>query len=293
VSQMTTAPALDEQDLAAQYGWSMAVLNSDPDLKNLFSKAVAGTWDANKFAAELRNTNWYKNNGEAARQAAILRNADPATWRERVAQQFASITTLGAEMGAVLNDGIVNRIAESALMFGWNQDNIRNALGEYVTSAGGQYHGQAQTYENELRQYASDMGVRVGDDTFGSWINNITRGRSSLDGVKGAIQNMAEGAFPQLAERFKNGETYSTIASAYKQSMASVLEINPAEIDNFDPTVRKALSWTDKEGKPAAKSLWQFENDLRQDSRWNGTQNAQDSLLAAGRQVLTDFGLIS
>jgi hypothetical protein len=40
-----------------------------------------------------------------------------------------------------------------------------------------------------------------------------------------------------------------------------------------------------------AKPLWQFENELRSDPRWKKTQNAQDSLMQVGHQVLADFGL--
>jgi hypothetical protein len=39
--------------------------------------------------------------------------------------------------------------------------------------------------------------------------------------------------------------------------------------------------------------LWQFEQDLRKDPRWNFTKNAQDSLMNTTRKVLQDFGLVS
>jgi len=47
------------------------------------------------------------------------------------------------------------------------------------------------------------------------------------------------------------------------------------------------------EGKPATKPLWQFEQELRKDPRWNYTNNAQQSLMNTARQVLQDFGLVS
>lgn len=81
------------------------------------------------------------------------------------------------------------------------------------------------------------------------------------------------------------------LASPYMQSMGNILEVNPGELDLFNPTIRKALQATDDKGQPTSKPLWQFENELRKDPRWLKTKNAQDSLLSAGHQVLSDFGL--
>jgi hypothetical protein len=39
--------------------------------------------------------------------------------------------------------------------------------------------------------------------------------------------------------------------------------------------------------------LWEFQQQLRQDPRWNYTRNAQDSLMGTARKVLQDFGLVS
>jgi hypothetical protein len=284
-------PELSEAELAARYGWSMAVLNSEPSLKNLFQRAVAETWAPDRFAAELRSTPWYQANGEAMRQSETLRAADPATWEQRVANQVANVTVMGAQMGAYLTDAIVRQIAESSLRYGWNDNNLRNALGSYVGYAGGQLHGQAQQYENELRSYAASMGVRVSDDTITGYVRNAVQGISTIEGAKGAIQNMAESAFPHLAERFNNGETLAQIAEPYKQSMSRLLELNPSQVDLFDPTVRKALAAPDKEGRPTLQTVYDFELGVRNDSRWLKTKNAQDEAMGVVNRVLTDFGI--
>jgi hypothetical protein len=66
--------------------------------------------------------------------------------------------------------------------------------------------------------------------------------------------------------------------------------MNPADIDLFDPDIRKAVSGVSKDGKPTSQSLWQFEQQIRGSSAWLKSQNAQDSTMSVGKKVLTDMG---
>jgi hypothetical protein len=75
--------------------------------------------------------------------------------------------------------------------------------------------------------------------------------------------------------------------------MSNILEIDPNTIGLNDVYVNQALTGLNAEGKPSTKPLWQFEQDLRKDPRWNFTKNAQDSLMNTTRKVLQDFGLVS
>lgn len=287
-------PELNQEELAARYGWSMAVLNSSPELSALFQRAVAETWTPDKFTAELRNTGWFKTYGEAARQATILKNTDPATWNQRIWTQRFTLQQLAVEMGARVSEAATRQMAEDAITYGWSEAQMRHVLSKYVTYSHGQLWGQAQANETELRKYAQSMGVRVSDDTIRSMAARSAGGEANIQTYFGTIQNMAESAFPQFKERFQAGETLDQIADPYKQSMAQLLELSPEAIDNFDPTVRGALSAKDaKTGKPASKTLWEFENDLRRDKRWAKTKNAQDAGMSTVNSLLQSFGLIS
>jgi hypothetical protein len=76
------------------------------------------------------------------------------------------------------------------------------------------------------------------------------------------------------------------------QSMSQILELPAGSINLFDPTIKSALQAKDKAtGANAVKPIWQFENDLRSDSRWKSTQNAQNSMMQVAHQVLSDFGV--
>jgi len=80
------------------------------------------------------------------------------------------------------------------------------------------------------------------------------------------------------------------VAQGYLQSLSTLLEKNPAEVDLYDKRIREALSAKGADGKPTAKPIWQFEQDLRKDPEWMSTQNAQDTFGQATQAILKDFG---
>src|SRR5437867_7698434 len=63
-SSTTASTPLSRGATAEDYGFVEALFDSNPELKKLFNKAVKGGWEAKKFQAELRDTNWWKTHSE-------------------------------------------------------------------------------------------------------------------------------------------------------------------------------------------------------------------------------------
>jgi hypothetical protein len=59
----------------------------------------------------------------------------------------------------------------------------------------------------------------------------------------------------------------------------------------FDPKIRSALAFTLPDGKVGTKSIYDFERELRQDERWQYTNQARQEVSDATLKVLRDFGL--
>jgi hypothetical protein len=55
--------------------------------------------------------------------------------------------------------------------------------------------------------------------------------------------------------------------------------------------LRKALQYT-VDGKPAVMPVWQFEEELRKDPRWQYTNQARSGVFDGIYQVKLDMGLI-
>jgi LysM repeat protein len=289
---VSPTPELDETTLAQQYGFALTVLNSDPELNTLFHEAVAAGYTADAFTAKLRSTSWYKTHSENWRNAAILKASDPASYATGISGMSSKLGMMASEMGANVG-GSFNNLVESAYNYGWDDNQIRQNLASYVKYTDGRMLGQAGQWEQEWRKLAADDGLNLSAAWYERYAKDVAVGHQTSQDVKSAITTMAVSAFPHLGARLTAGDTLATIADPYKQTMASLLEINPNTITMNDPTIRGALASKDAKGQPALRTLFDFENDVRKDTRWNKTKNAQDAAMTNTKRVLSDMGVLA
>jgi hypothetical protein len=151
--------------------------------------------------------------------------------------------------------------------------------------------GPAGDYFIKLKNFAGNNGIRLSDDAATAYANQIVGEAISEDTVFNTIRESAATAFPSLSEKIKNGINLKTLADPYIQSMSDILEIPASSVDLFDPSIRSALSYTMKDGAVGTKSIYDFERELRKDSRWQYTEKARKEVAGATMQVLRDFGL--
>lgn len=290
-----TTPHLSDKELAAQYGFTSAFLNSNSELKKLFKRAVKEGWNSQQFQAHLADTQWWKTHSQSEKAYLTLRYTDPATAKQNLSQANVKAMQLGNQLGIVVTDFTRKKMAQAAYNMvakGWDENQVRYYLGQYVYFSGDKHQGEGGQVWDELHQYAYSMGVNMSDKWYAENARNVVRGIATEQDYKNQIQNRAKAAFPQYTKQIEGGQSVADIAQPYFQSMSSILELPGGSINLFDPTIKKALQYKDpSSGKTSAKPLWQFENDLRGDPRWKKTKNAQDSLMQVAHQVLTDFGM--
>lgn len=288
----SSTPDINTQEIAENYGFAQAVLNSDPELKRIFQRAVKGTWTAERFQAAVRNSNWYQKHGASVRDAAIMKASDPATYAAKVAQVRTRLVMQAAQLGATVSGKTLASLAEHAYQYGWDDNQIQQNLATYIKYTDGRHIGQAGQWDQELRKYAQDMGVKISDATIGRYVERVAAGRSTIDDAKALVAQTSISAFPHLRDRIEAGETVAEIADPYQQTMSSLLELNPDAVTMNDPMIRRALGVKGPDGKVGLSTLYDFENTVRGDKRWLKTQGAQDATLGVGHQVLKDMGLL-
>jgi len=295
---MATAYENTPAGQAAGFGWSLAVINSNPELKALFARATStgagGGWTTDRFVAAVRDTKWFKANADTARQALILQKADPATYRAKLGSAAATASAMASSIGANVGSWWINKIATESIMFGWNDAQLKHAMGQFVTAdKHGNFSGGAAVTQYQYTQMAQQYGISVAPATMGQWVKNTALGTTDPDGIRNWMIQNATSRYPSLADRLKGGETVAQIADPYVQSYAKTLEVNPNTVPLTDKLVQGALAATDAQGKPVTKSVWQFEQDLRNDPRYMKTQQAQDASMGMAHQVLQDWGVAS
>ena len=95
----------------------------------------------------------------------------------------------------------------------------------------------------------------------------------------------AQGQPQYVRDLLAQGYNLAQVFQPYRQTMATVLEIgDPDQIDLNDPLLRSAI--TDK----GDMNLYDFKKALRQDNRWQYTEQAKADVSNAALNVLRDFG---
>jgi len=285
-------PKMTAEELASNYGWSFGFLNSNPELKGLFDNAVKETWTGEKFQAEVRNTEWWKTNSETRRQAQVMKTTDPASWNAAVSAEMIKVQQLAAEMGAAIPPAKLKGIAISSIQSGMDEDLLRNALGGYVTfTKEGTAKGEAGMWAYSMRQYASQMGVELSDDSVKNYAQRVVRRVASSQDFESEIRERAKSLLPGYADAIDAGSTVKEIADPYMQMMAQELEIPYASIKMDNPIIKHALNGLDANGKPGGINVTDFQTQLRNDPRWKRTAAARDQVATVSASILRDMGL--
>jgi hypothetical protein len=256
----------------------------------LFNQAVKEGWTAQMFQARLKGTKWFSTHSDSVRQYTALASTDPATVAQRKQALLTQLSQQAAKLGAPIPWTTLSNIADAALKFNYNDAQLNQILGGYVKAVNGVYNGQAATDSDTLHQTAWRNGVNISSASLESWMQQIAQGKATVGFFQNYIRNMAKTLAPGYATQLDSGLDLYDVANPYIQAKAKILEINPADVDLFDPDIRGALSSTGKDGTPSSTSLWQFEQKMRQDPRWLNTANANDSVMGIAHKVLQDFG---
>ena len=161
-TQSGTERKLSPEEMAATYGLSWAFLKSDPSLSKLFDQAVRENWDEKHFQASFKNTDFFKNNSDSMRKALEMKAADPATWKATIEANKQKILMKASELGAAVPENALGRLAEDMTMLAMTDERLQQVLGGYVNYVDGSLNGRAGMFEQQMRKYASDMGVDVG-----------------------------------------------------------------------------------------------------------------------------------
>jgi hypothetical protein len=155
----------------------------------------------------------------------------------------------------------------------------------------GETDSLATRSREDLLKTAKAYGVNMGDAWYTRAGNQIMKGQDP-EKYLDDIRKTAASRYAAFADRILAGDTLEQIASPYINAYASILELNPFEIDVMDTTIQQALLNTDDGGQNKPINLFQFEQNLKKDPRWQQTKNAQQTYSGLATKILQDFGLM-
>jgi hypothetical protein len=301
--------------VAQNYGPIDLIFKSNPELKELLLKSVGkdqipGTSDdytADQFTKMLENTSWFKSNATAIRQRGfykrqyeeLRKTTDNVAGLDQTSEYGRGLTATKQKIsdaarssGVVLDAATLDLVARDVYDLGYEntpaiiQQQIRSRL-KY--SSGQALGGAAGQSLAALKSTAAANGLDL-DKNFGTqiqtWLQNIDQGES-VETYKQIIRGTAKLGLPdKVGSLLDLGVDLDTVYQPYKNIMYQVLEISPETINVNDATLRKAIG-PDKE-----MSLYEWQDYLKKDPRWQYTNNAKDAAYSGAETVLKDFGMI-
>jgi len=274
---------------ASMKGLTQALIDSRPDDTNLKLAWEAFLvdnltdaeryWRASKYFTEVSDISQTRNEMKLGRNAVYLQDLNKyrATQRVRLAQA-----------GIKLPEEVFNTVTEDAYLGGLSDQELDvKALGAFQGKIGGNTLSQVNT----LKSYANSFGMQYDQNTFDTYSRDIFAGLTTIADVQEKIRMDAASTYPVYKDQIDKGVSLDALASAYKSSMANILEKDPDSITYNDPILRRALQYIGTDGKPSVKPLWQFEKELRSTPEWEYTNNARDTMDSLSLKVLRDWGL--
>jgi hypothetical protein len=284
------APRLDAHELAETYGMSYSFFKSQPELWKMLNSAVQGQWTADKFQAEVKNSNWWKKNSETVRQAQVQQKTDPATYKASMEASRVLARKLAVQAGAILSDKNVEKLAKNMVWYGWQDAQVQNFLGQYVKFTDKEtLGGMAGAAAKAIKQEAYKNGVAVTEQSVLNNAQYLVRGLTSMEKVQSSIREQSAGLYPAFAEQIKAGASIQDLAQPYVQVVADELGLPDTDIDAFSPKVKAALNRTNAQGAPEPMDLNTFTQTVRNDPAWRKQASTAEKTMNIGRQVLADM----
>lgn len=217
----------------------------------------------------------------------------PDIYREEIEGEVESLRDQAASMGAVdITDDELIDLVKQRRRFNMNPAQLNNALAELATVKTGDFRGAAANVQNNIRDWARRNGVSLTENLIQNYTRRVLARDISEDDVFSELRRTyLAGAYPGWADRIEAGQDIYDIAAPYRQSMARFLELPDDEISFDDPLLRRGLQALSADGKPSQMPLYQFEQEIRKDPRWQQTNNAIESYNRLADDILSMFGL--
>jgi hypothetical protein len=192
---------------------------------------------------------------------------------------------------AAENMYITNQTIEDPMTIDFLASSIRPITSMIAGRPTEGYSGKALGDYQTLQAIARGNGFAIRDIVPGAMteqqvLKGIATGTIDVNRVAQDARKLAAQGQPQyVRDLLGQGYDLAQVYAPYRQTMANILDIqDPNQIDLNDPTLRMAI--TDK----GDMNLYDFKKALRQDNRWQYTEQAKEDVSKAALQVLRDFG---
>ena len=293
--------------------WIVNLLKNVPELKNIYDsvKNPDGSFNRNIEAIVdmITSSSWYLDNGPTvAANVASRYKFGEKFYSQKVNQYKITLSGLAAGIGLDVKDPAIaaylESLAETSFLNGWDEDYMENQIIGNSDIVGKISGGAYASAVDDLAEYGNLMGFTLSQNTVKDYqrrlIGEVTEGglrsRATPDQIKKEIRDKQALLYPMFAEDFAVGRTLWDVTALQRKKWADLLELNEDDLDWNDPLWKdgKIFTMTDeKTGKIVSRPAWDAEKLIKQDERWQYTENATRTYDKWGAGILNKFGLVA
>lgn len=247
----------------------------------------------------LPRTQWAQNR-TALQEAGEIEFAQGQTpsgradYEASINDRRLAIGEMASRIGVTLSEQELDDIARKARLEKLNDVEVQRLLYPYLEedlADGVDLAGDAGANQTSLKTWAARNGIDLDNNAISKYIMNMTKNNQTLDDVKQEIRmTYLRGAFPAWADRIEAGYDPEDIVSPYRASAAKLLEVDADQLGFDDPLIKMSLQNVGADGKPSVLPLYEFERKVREDPRWDKTNNAYATYTQVGQDLLKMFG---
>ena len=285
----------------------VGLVKNVPELREAVQEAIADGWSSDKFLRDRRVVDWLATKGTAAKQA-IQTEFDPTKkkeWEDLLADAKNKVRDVARQQYNIdITDVQLDRLARKYIYEGWetNPRGLQVWMSERLDRGGERTQrltgGTVEQNERDLRALARGYGLIKPDTEEKSWFRE--RAEDLLDPRSGVTRDMliadmireAESTYPVFAGKLSETNTVRDAAASYIGWASRYLEVDPDQLELDDPLLNRAFTGEmDEKSNPKLMSLWDFQKAVRQDDRWQTTENAVTTYTDFGERLLKMFGI--
>jgi len=276
---------------------SYALIQQDPQLLEWFNgqtrKYLANPEGFSKeaFFLELNQQPFSQKYSSVAIADMDFEARFPDVWNQQITAEVENLRDLAIQAGAVMTDEELRDLVVRKRRMGLSDAQVNNILSDFIGAVNGAYRGEAGKTAAGISEWGRRNNVDLSQGMIDGYLQQIQSGDTTEFDVLQDLRNTyLASAYPAWSDRIQAGQDIYDISAPYRGKMESLLELGAGTITLDDPLLQSGLQATGPDGKPIIKPIYEFEQDIRNDPRWQTTDNAYQTYAESMTGLLKTFG---
>ena len=287
--------------------WIAELVKRDAELRRLFEKAIR-TDDVDGFMEDLYQSKWWNDPKKSTSWKMAFQQEfakDKTGWNQSIEDAKLAIREAADDVyNMVVPEAILDQIARRYMYEGWSRNDNRGLKVWLATQFGKQAAdpesdltpgGALLDVERTLSDAVREYGLTREADWARLTAQQILNPNSDYDqdDAWNELIAEAESKYPVFAGRLSKDRSVRDLASGYIGELSQMLELrDPSSVDLNDPLLKRAFTSLDEKNQPRLMPLWEFNQAIKKDERWQYTNNALNTYSSIGSDLARMMGFV-